>query len=317
MKVTVAICTWNRAKLLERTLAQMERMQIPQGQDWELLVVDNNSTDGTSAVMRQFVGRLPIHALLERRQGHSHARNCALAAATGDLIVWTDDDVLVGEHWLTAYVAAAQKCATAGYFGGMIVPDFEAPPPAWLTANLGLLSGLLVIRDFGTVRRVLSDGEVPYGANMAFRTSVLRVHRFDPNLGRNGHQGTLGDDTELIAILRSEGVCGVWVPEAVVKHHVPRERMTRRYLWDYFCGIGQTDVRIHRALATSGGTQWRGAPRWMYRKRWELLLSAHWQRLRGDHAWVATYSRAARLQGVILERRRQATQLNEPACVAS
>ena len=142
MKITVIICTWNCAELLDRTLKSLRHLHIPEGVSWELLVVNNNSPDNTDAVLDQHMRHLPLRRLFEANQGLSNARNRALTEARGDLIIWTDDDVLVDPHWLAEYHAAAQNWPEAGYFGGMIEPIFEAPPPKWLRRNLDLLEGV-------------------------------------------------------------------------------------------------------------------------------------------------------------------------------
>src|SRR5437899_2703201 len=103
MRVTVVICTWNRARLLDRTLTAMRRLRIPEATQWELLVVNNNCTDDTDEVIEKHLTHLPIRRLVEPEQGHSNARNRALTVATGDLILWTDDDVEVDPEWLLAY----------------------------------------------------------------------------------------------------------------------------------------------------------------------------------------------------------------------
>ena len=85
MRLTVAICTWNRSALLDRTLAEFRKLTIPPGLDWELIVVNNNSTDDTDRVIAAHTGALPIVRILESKQGHCHARNTAVAAARGQL----------------------------------------------------------------------------------------------------------------------------------------------------------------------------------------------------------------------------------------
>lgn len=89
MRITVAVCTWNRARLRDQTLAAMRQLQVPAGVEWELLVVNNNCTDATDDVIERHSTHLPIRRLFEVKQGHSHARNRAVAEATGELIVWT------------------------------------------------------------------------------------------------------------------------------------------------------------------------------------------------------------------------------------
>src|SRR6185436_17449387 len=147
MLVTVAICTWNRAELLRQTLEQMCALRIPAGVEWELIVVDNNCTDDTPQVVARFTDRLPVQRVVELRQGQSNARNRAMQVARGDLLVWTDDDVLVDEAWLSAYVAAAERWPLADFFGGLITPWFESDPPSWFQENARVLEGIMVTRD--------------------------------------------------------------------------------------------------------------------------------------------------------------------------
>lgn len=108
MRFTVAVCTWNRAALLPGALERLARVRPPPGA-WEVLVVDNNSTDDTESVLEAFAGRLPLRRAFEPEQGLSHARNTAVRLARGDYIVWTDDDALVDADWLTAYGRAVEQ----------------------------------------------------------------------------------------------------------------------------------------------------------------------------------------------------------------
>ncbi len=133
MRITIAICTWNRAYLLSNTFAQMHKMLIPHGLKWELLVVNNNCTDHTDEVIASFSAKLPIRRIFEPTPGLSNARNAAVRAATGDYIIWTDDDVLVNEFWLSAYAEAFQRWPDAAVFGGPVTPWFADTPPKWIT----------------------------------------------------------------------------------------------------------------------------------------------------------------------------------------
>src|SRR5437763_8482181 len=100
MLVTIAICTYNRAESLRRTLASLADMRAPDGISWELIIINNNATDDTDTVIDSFVDRLPIRREFEIRQGQSHARNRAIDVANGDYVIWTDDDVIVDVGWL-------------------------------------------------------------------------------------------------------------------------------------------------------------------------------------------------------------------------
>lgn len=122
MKVLVAICTYNRATLLEQTLERFTAIRQPAPDTWRMVVIDNNSRDATPEVVRRFAERLPLDYRFEPKQGLSNARNAAVdyAAAWGaDYIVWTDDDVIVEDTWLTAYLDAFRTypAAAVAYFG--------------------------------------------------------------------------------------------------------------------------------------------------------------------------------------------------------
>jgi glycosyltransferase involved in cell wall biosynthesis len=103
MHVTVAICSWNRARRLVQTLDSLTALAVPDGVDWELLVVNNNCTDDTDRVVASFTDRLPLRLLHEPTPGLSCARNRAVQHAAGEYILWTDDDVVVDSAWLTSY----------------------------------------------------------------------------------------------------------------------------------------------------------------------------------------------------------------------
>src|SRR5438067_1333131 len=115
MKLSIAICTWNRATLLEQTLASIASATVPTAA-WEVIVVNNNCTDETEAVLERFLSLLPLKRVFEGAPGLSNARNAAIKAASGDYLIWTDDDVLVGTDWLVAYERAFTRWPDAAVF---------------------------------------------------------------------------------------------------------------------------------------------------------------------------------------------------------
>jgi GT2 family glycosyltransferase len=301
-RVSVAIATWNRARLLDRTLEGFRALRIPPGIEWELIVVNNNCTDDTERVAATHAAALPVRHVIERRQGQSHARNCAQELATGDLICWTDDDVIVDPEWLTAYVEAATRWPHAGFFGGLIRPWFAHEPPAWLRENEGFLAGMLVARDLGPAERMFPRNEWPFGANMAFRRSAIAGHDFNPDLGLVGNNGIRRDETDYCRRLLDAGVEGVWVPSASVQHWVGPERMTLAYVRQYFEGYGRGKVREDGA---GDGPRLFGAPRWLYRAYANAAISAAWRRALRKRDWIASFATAAELKGAIVESRAQ------------
>jgi glucosyl-dolichyl phosphate glucuronosyltransferase len=304
VRITVAICTWNRSKLLDRTLAAMRRLVIPEGVDWEVLVVNNNSSDRTDEVLATHASSLPIRRLFQARPGKSHAANLAIEEAAGDLILWTDDDVLVDPRWLAEYVEAARLYPEAAYFGGTVDPLFEVDPPGWIRRHLTLLGDIYAVRQLGEEVRPLRPHESPYGANMAIRREAHEIHRFDINLGPSGDNQIRGEEVVLFQGMRRRGLVGVWVGTAQVRHFIPAERLNRRYVWDWYYGLGRTCYRqqfIDGCAIDLDGTRLGPYPRWLVRQSLEASLAAWtlspWKGTR----WLLEMQRSARLRGVMRE----------------
>jgi|SRR5579871_4029404 len=247
--VTVLICTWNRATLLEETLGYLARMSLPPGLHWEVVVVDNNSTDDTADVVRRRMSSFPtaLRYVFEQRQGKSCAMNAGIAAATAPILAFTDDDVRVGEGWLEAVVDAFRAHPDVDYAGGPVDPIWEAPCPAWFAASGKILWGTLAILDYGPERFVFEERRrIPLGANFAIRrTLVDRIGDFDPCLGRNDVNTLLGQELpEFFARARAAGARGLYVPAMRVQHHVPASRLQPQYFRRWWYGKGISRARL-------------------------------------------------------------------------
>ena len=245
MRVNVVICTWNRCEFLRQTLESLRALDVPPGQEWELLVVNNGSSDATDEVISDYRQLLPLRRLFEPELGLSRARNAAVRAATGDLILFTDDDARVDPEWMRAYLEAGDRWPDAGFFGGRIEPRYAADVPGWVKRHEAALAAMLCLRDLGSVSRRLEADEFPFGPNMAVRRGALARASFDERVGRTGNEQVRGSETSLFVRLQQQGVAGVWVPRAKVQHAIPRCRADLRYLWRYSHGVGRTDVRLN------------------------------------------------------------------------
>jgi glycosyltransferase involved in cell wall biosynthesis len=293
MHVTVAICTWNRAALLDATLAALHRLEIPEAVAWELLVVDNNCTDATQEVIARHAAALPIRALREPAQGLSRARNHAVRAAEGELIIWTDDDVIVDPAWLGAYVASARAHPEAAFFGGPIEPWFSVEPPARIRENLRLFGSVYALRQRRAgppqIKRAI---DVPFGANFAMRRSALGPDPFDVELGRKGDDHGVGEEVAVLQALLAAGHEGIWVEAAPVRHYIPEERLSETFLWRHYYSKGR--IRGRRV---------RGARAWMdvlfkhCRVRTKLALRID----RQDESWARVFKTTATTRGMIDE----------------
>ena len=205
--------------------------------------------------------------------------------------------MLVDPEWLAAYHEAAQRWPDAGYFGGLIEPWFEHPPPCWILANRQLLEGVLAIRDLGPEEHYLSESELPWGANMAVRSELFTENRFDPKLGVMQNGGYVSEEVEFIKSLRSKGIAGIWVPRARVKHFITKQRLKRGYVWKRCYQYGRTIA--HLEGVPQGGVEWGGVPRWLVRKAIENWAIANWKRLRSHTDWLSVYTQAAIAAGMI------------------
>ncbi len=262
MLITVAICTRNRSAALSRMLRSLERMH-PVDCAWELLIVDNGSTDGTQDVVKQFESRLPIRAVLEPRPGLAIARNTATACARGAYMVCTDDDVVVQADWLRAYVAAFAQWPDAALFGGRIIPVLEEPVTPWFPGvmpHLGLPLAARNLADTPTALRPDGDA-IPFGANYAVRSAVQRLFPFNPKLGPGNLH--FGEETTCFMAMLMAGHAGHWLPNCVVEHMISPERQTAGYVAQWFKGLGRTEAWLG---GCADGPRLFGAPRWLWRR---------------------------------------------------
>lgn len=246
--MSVCICTYNRAASLRRTLQSLAAQTEVEWNNFEVVIIDNNCTDDTEAVVATFYGRLPLRIVRERQQGLAHARNRALADATGDVVLFTDDDVRLDPSWLAAYARAVAAFPTSDFFGGRILPDWGVRKPYWVGDKpIDLLDGVLVWYDHGLeTRLVLADETLPCGASFAIsRALAERTGLFRPDLGRNGTDLGRGEETEFLMRARAAGATGVYVGEALCWHAVDPRRLTLTSLFRY----GLASGRAHNAMS--------------------------------------------------------------------
>ncbi len=313
LETTVIICTWNRAKLLEQTLAALAAMRLSRQVRWELLVVNNNSTDATERVIQEFRDRLPLRCLFEPRPGKAHAANLALQHARGQLLVWTDDDVLPEPDWLGRYLEASARWAGCAIFGGPIQPDFEGRPPPWLKAVLPYVPTAYGVRECGEPPMPLRPHYVPYGANYAVRAAVQKQFPFDPSLGVRQRRRVGGYETEVIRKMLEAGFSGMWVPGARLRHYVRQETQTTRFLRHYYRAQGL--FAPGTAPAQQPCATLFGKPRWLLRQALEAEWRYRWQRLFSrPEVWIQSLVKSSRLWG---ELQRHVSPVNRQPQVGS
>lgn len=244
MDITVIICTRNRASQLREVLNSAAAMKVPQGLQWEMIVVDNGSTDNTPDVVKEFIDRLPIFTVSEITPGLSNARNCGVRAAKGAYICWTDDDVIIDENWLNAYSEAFKRHPEGIIFGGRIIPVLDQPTPSWFESAMAIwpLSSIVAARDFGNADLPLDfkSGINPWGASFAVRAKEQKQHLYNPELGVSPTHKRTGEEVDVMYKMVKAGASGWWVPEAKVFHKIPLKRQSLSYIYEYCYQAGET-----------------------------------------------------------------------------
>lgn len=283
MKLSVLICTRNRAKSLAATLAQFFAQRVAEDYSYELIVIDNASTDETKQIVEDFIRQHPqtIRYIFESQPGLSRARNTALNVATGEIVVFTDDDVLVAEHWLTE-----------------IHREFAADPNLFMLGGRVMLAreSLQDVAIFDVTERrehvFPSGGGVAMGANMAFRRELFdHVGWFDVRLGA----GTFfagGEDIELFYRAMKAGYKFVYAPNVLVVHD--HDRATPEQACRLIYGYGKAYSAYILKHALRGD---RYAMRMTY---WLICtLPARWRHNDGDTP-DALQRRRAQIRGIII-----------------
>lgn len=269
MDVTLAICTRNRASLLDKTLAAIGHLRIPDGLNWEIVVVNNNSTDKTDDAILRHAKLLPVRRQFEAALGVANARNRAVSAAQGTYIIWLDDDVIVDQELLCAYLDAFRQYPKVTLFGGKVIPQLEEPVPLWIKETwetVPIVRTLFAFRDYGNdpVSLSLVPRRTPVSANCAIRTAVQKDYAYNPILGpRPVEPNISGEDSYLYEALLKDGHTGYWVPRAVVTHCIPRSRQTMRALRRHCLAFGRGDAFRDQ---NSSAVRLVGVPRWLWRR---------------------------------------------------
>jgi len=246
MSISVVIATYNRAALLAACLKSLADQHFDSGD--EVVVVDNGSTDETPRVIETARARFPVlvRHMTEPRPGKTEAIAAALAVAAGDVLAFTDDDVMVDAAWL-ATIRRIMRESSAALVGGPVIPRWETPPPPWLRFDpleYGRLAAPLGLLNYGSASLELGPRTV-LGANMAVRrTSINKVGGFARNLGKL--RGTLlsGEDHELCQRVQAAGFTAIYHPDLRVSHWVPAERMRASYSLSWFFWSGITHATL-------------------------------------------------------------------------
>jgi len=239
--LTVLMPTHNGAATLPIVLEAYGRLAPPPG-GWKLLVVDNASTDATAAIVSSFAPRLPVSCLRVAEQGQNVARNRGLAQADGDLVVFTDDDVVPDPNWLVALRAAADAHPEHAILSGVIRPRWMSAPEAW-HSDPAFRGRCYTLTD-PAWEEGPCDPVFAWSPNMAIRRSVFETgYRFDEAIGPRQGSFTMGSETSMTIRLRADGYRAWHVRSAIVEHMIRPFQMTKEWAMGRSVRYGRGEYR--------------------------------------------------------------------------
>jgi glucosyl-dolichyl phosphate glucuronosyltransferase len=260
LKITVIVCTYNRCGVLAKALASVAGSRLRDVAEWEVLVVDNNSTDQTREVVEEFSRQNParFRYLFEANPGKSYALNAGVRAARGEILAFMDDDVTVEPLWLQNLTENLHDGQWAGV-GGRTLPASKVPAPRWLAIDgpysmVGILAAFFDLGD-----QPQSLGIAPYGANMAFCKKMFEKYggfRLDLGPSPNSDIPRPNEDTEFGRRLMAAGERLRYEPSAVAYHPVQTERIRKEYFLKWWFDFGRAVIR-EKGI----GSDWHGIPR--------------------------------------------------------
>ena len=278
MQLDVVLPTYNRSRQLALTIESLLAAPVPPGLNVLVTVVDNNSKDGTRALVESRMrsdGRLRY--AFEQKQGRSHALNRGITSTSGDLVGMVDDDEEIDSTWYQT-IARAFTDPTLDFIGGPYIPRWEISPPAWVPEKYGSVVGSVKAGD----REAPYDANFPgllMGGNAVVRRRTLeRVGLYATWLGRVGNRLLSGEDREFFGRLLQSGAKGRYLPDLVIHHHVLAERCTKDYFrsWVFWHGVsmGVLARRGNTYDPAFRGPRLLGIPRWRFRQAVTSLVTA-------------------------------------------
>jgi glycosyltransferase involved in cell wall biosynthesis len=226
MKLSIVLCTYNNAESLRLTLNDIASCVLDDAAQIEVIVVNNNATDHTQQVYEDVKGLFscPVHHTVESNQGLSHARNLGLSAATGEYVLFTDDDAIIPTTWIQAYLQHIERSSPACLYSKIRV-HWEKTIPDWYIPEY---QAFFVHLNYGDEKQNIIDIHHEFfGKNFCVRRDILNEYGgFDPKLGRSGDKLIAGEETLIYLRLIAENRKVLYFPEAEVGHRLKEREYT-------------------------------------------------------------------------------------------
>lgn len=240
-KISAVLCSYNRARFVIKAVESIFNQDFPRA-EFEVIVVDNNSTDDTMEQLEAYAKEHPdynFRYVVEKNQGVSFARTRCVKEAKGELVAFLDDDSMAQDNWLKTIAAYFDNHKNCYSVGGPIVPYFLAEVPSWYSYYFFGLVGNFYLGD--EVKR-LTGNKYPCGANMAFRHSIFdEIGFFNTEIGRSGTGLQAGEEKDIYLKILETGKEVYYLPQMVVKHAVEANKFDKNYVKRHSMGIGSSE----------------------------------------------------------------------------
>ena len=246
VSISVVIATHNRANYLMQALEGLAHQTLPH-EEFEVLVVDNNSTDETKQVVTLFAKTNSfVKYLYELRIGSNIARNTGLRQAMGKYVAFLDDDAVPSPFWLENIIKAFNSQTLLGIVGGKVDPVWEKERPKWIQ---GKLLKALSILDYGNSPRFLKENEFFFSVNMAFKRELLeQFGGFETGVSRAGKNLLTNDEIPITIKIRKAGFRLYYDPSILVNHIIPEIRLTHQWFIKRYFSQGYSDALMWRIM---------------------------------------------------------------------
>lgn len=252
MFISVIICTYNRDKYIYNVLKSLADNTLPY-QEYEIVLINNNSTDRTAAECDRFHTDFPhigFRYFTEHKQGLSHARNRGIEESEGDILVYVDDDATVNREYLQTYADFFRQHPQAWAAGGPIIPVYETQEPDWFSHYTKvLITGYLYD---GNKPHPFKHGKYPGGGNAAYRKEVFSITGlFNPELGRKGNSLIGAEEKDIFDKMTQAGMIFHYLPTAILYHIIPEKKLTREHFNRLTYSIGQSERMRTRSVSAT------------------------------------------------------------------
>ena len=264
--ISIIICTCNRPDFFKEALRSLAQQKIGTGFDYEILVVDNSPSATMKAAFDEiaplFKDRVSYHH--EPQRGKSFALNHGIQKAKGNILAFTDDDVITDPTWLTTINQVFEKYQCDG-IGGRVLPIYPKETPQWVKDNAVQLAGGVVIYDYDQKDFLLTKEYYPFiGANFAFRREVFeQCGLFRTDLG----PGTpvMGEDTEIVERFLKFGKKLYYCGSVLIWHPVDFKRLSLKHMAKWHIALGRYAAKKEIENNVKISSYFFGIPRYLYK----------------------------------------------------